>query len=409
MVVTSKPENLEQSYRVIGTRPIRHDGYDKVTGRAVYGADVRLPGLIWGEVLRSPHTHALIKSIDTSEATKMPGVLATITNADLPVAESREIDMGEGLVNFKWASANILAGDRVLYKGHVVAAVAAVDHNTALEAVKRIKVEYEPLPAVTTVDEATAKGAPILLSELTGDHLGEDVTDTNIARYFRHEFGDPEKGFAESSHVIEREFNLEMVHQGYIEPDNATALWDADDRITVWSSTQGAFGVRAQTAGILRVPESRIKVMPVEIGGGFGGKTVIYYPPIAALLSKKTGRPVKLQMDRKSVFEGTGPAPGGKVTVKIGVNDAGKILAGTADIRFEAGAYPGSAVGAAAFCILAPYNIPNTRIDGYDIVVNKPKSAAYRAPGAPQAAFAAESVIDEICEAGGGGTRSSFA
>lgn len=391
----------KKNFKVVGTRPVRHDGLEKVTGRAVYGADVKLPGLIWGELLRSPHAHARIRKIDTSAAEKLPGVLAVITHADFPSAIAKDIDIGEDVVNFRRASANVMASDKVLYKGHIVAAVAAADRNTALEAAKLIRVDYEPLPVVLDVDAAVAPGAPILLDDLVGDDLGEKVQNTNVARHFRHEFGDPDNAFARCSLVVEREYSLAMVHQGYIEPHNATAIWDAEGRITVWSSTQGAFGVRSQTAGILRVDESKIKVMPVEIGGGFGGKTVTYLAPIAALLSRKTGRPVKLVMDRKGTFEGTGPAPGGKVRVKMGVNDEGKVLAATSDIRFEAGAYPGSAVGAGGICVFSAYNIPNMRTDGYDILVNKPKSAAYRAPGSPQVAFATESVVDEICEAKG--------
>ncbi|MEX0927598.1 MAG: xanthine dehydrogenase family protein molybdopterin-binding subunit [Dehalococcoidia bacterium] len=396
MVATPEPK---QAYKVIGTRPIRHDGLDKVTGKALYGADVRLPGLIWGDLLRSPKVHARIKSIDTSEAEKMPGVLAVVTHNDFPAASAGEIDTGEDVVNFKRDSANIMAADKVLYKGHVVAAVAAVDRNTAQEAVRRIKVEYEDLEPVRNVDEAMAPGAPLLLEDLVGDDLGDEVTNTNVAKHFRHEFGNPEKGFEESDLVVEREVSLQMVHQGYIEPHNATAIWDQEGRITVWSSTQGHFAVRSQTAGILQVPESKVKVNPVEIGGGFGGKTKTYLSPVAALLSKKSGgRPVKLVMDRPSVFQATGPAPGGKIRMKIGVGKDGKIKAAETVLRYEAGAYPGSAVGAGGKCILACYNIPNTRIDGYDILVNKPKSAAYRAPGSPQACFATETVIDEICE-----------
>ena len=392
---------VKKDYRVIGTRPIRHDGMDKVTGRAVYGADVKVPGLIWGELLRSPYAHARIKSIDTSAAAKLPGVLAVITSADFPAASSKEIDIGEDIVNFRRASSNIMASGKVLYRGHPVAAVAALSRNTAQEACKLIKVVYEPLPVVLTVDEAMAKGAPILLDDLVGDDLGERTKNTNVAKHFRHEFGDPDRAFARCSLVVDREFSLSMVHQGYIEPQNATAVWGQDGRVTIWSSTQGAFGVRSQTAGILMIDESRIKVNPVEIGGGFGGKTVAFLPPIAALLAKKANRPVKLVMDRKSHFDAGGPAPGGKVRVKMGVDNDGKILAADVVIKFEAGAYPGSAVGAGAICVLAPYNIPNTRIDGYDIVVNKAKSVAYRAPGSPQVAFAAEQVVDEICETKG--------
>ena len=398
MVATFEPR---QEYRVIGTRPIRHDGYDKVTGRAIYGADVKMPGLVWGDVVRSPHAHAIVKSIDTSEAEAMPGVLAVATHTDMPQLEDGMVDLGEGTVNFKWASGNILASDKVLYAGHVVAGVAALDRNTAAEAVSRIKVEYEVLPSATNVDDALADDAPVILPDLEGNDLGDKVSNTNMAAHNRHEFGDPEKGFEESSLVVEQEFKLQMVHQGYIEPHNATAFWDEDDRIRIWTSTQGAFPVRTQTAGLLNIDESRVRVTPLEIGGGFGGKIPVYLEPIAAILSRKSGRPVKMIMERKNVFEGSGPAPGGKVRVKLGVNDDGKIVAGTSDIYLEAGAYPGSAVGAAEQCVFACYDIPNTRIDSYDVVVNKPKSAAYRAPGSPQVALAIESVVDEICEAKG--------
>ena len=398
MVATFEPR---QEYRVIGTRPIRHDGYDKVTGRAIYGADVKMPGLVWGDVLRSPHAHAIVKSVDTSEAEAMTGVLAVVVNADLPQLEDSVVDLGEGTVNFKWASDNILASDKVVYAGHVVAGVAALDRNTAQEAVNRIKVEYEVLPSATNVDDALAEDGPVILPDLEGNDLGEKVSNTNMAAHNRHEFGDPEKGFEESTLVVEQEFKLQMVHQGYIEPHNATAFWDEDDRIRIWTSTQGAFPVRKQTAGLLNIDESRIRVTPLEIGGGFGGKIPVYLEPIAAILSRKSGRPVKMIMERKNVFEGSGPAPGGKVRVKLGVNDAGKIVAGTTDIYLEAGAYPGSAVGAAEQCVFACYDIPNTRIDSYDVVVNKPKSAAYRAPGSPQVALAIESVVDEICETRG--------
>ena len=398
MVATFEPR---QEYRVIGTRPIRHDGYDKVTGRAIYGADVKMPGLVWGDVLRSPHAHALVKSVDTSEAEAMPGVLAVATSADMPQLEGGVVDLGEGTVNFKWASDNILASDKVVYAGHVVAGIAALDRNTAQEAVNRIKVEYVVLPSATNVDAALAEDGPVILPDLEGNDLGEKVSNTNMAAHNRHEFGDPEKGFEESSLVVEQEFKLQMVHQGYIEPHNATAFWDEDDRIRVWTSTQGAFPVRKQTAGLLNIDESRVKVTPLEIGGGFGGKIPVYLEPIAAILSRKSGRPVKMIMERKNVFEGSGPAPGGKVRVKLGVNDDGKIIAGTTDIYFEAGAYPGSAIGAAEQCVFACYDIPNTRIDSYDVLVNKPKSAAYRAPGSPQVALAIESVVDEICETRG--------
>jgi CO/xanthine dehydrogenase Mo-binding subunit len=386
-------------YKVIGKSPIRHDGLDKVTGRAIYGGDVKAPGLIWGDVIRSPHAHARIKSIDTSAAEAMDGVFAVLTHADFPIAEDRDIEAGEDSVNLKRDQANIMADGKVHYRGHVVAAVAAVDRNTAEEAAQAIKVEYEVLTPVSSVDAAMADDAPIILEDLVGDHLGENVSNTNVSRVFRHEFGDVDDAFANSDIVIERTVEMSMIHQGYIEPHNATAIWAEDGNLTVWSSTQGSFGVRAQTAGMLGIPESRVKVNYVEIGGGFGGKTKVYFAPIAALLSRKSGgRPVKLVMDRPSVFEASGPAPGGKVRMKIGVNKDGKITAADTDLMLESGGYPGSAVGAAAICVFACYDIPASRITGYDILVNKPKSAAYRAPGSPQASFAIETVIDEICD-----------
>jgi len=396
MVTTYDPKS---DYNVVGGNPIRHDGVDKVTGRAVYGGDVKVPGLIWGDVVRSPHAHARIKSIDTSAAEAIPGVFAVLTHDDFPQAEEREVSTGEDVVNLKRDQSNIMADDKVHYRGHVVAAVAATDRNTARVAADAIKVEYEVLTPIKNVDEAMADNAPVILESLVGDHLGEDVPNTNVAKVFRHEFGDVEDAFANSDTVIERTFEMSMIHQGYIEPHNATAVWGQDGNITCWSSTQGSFGVRAQTAGMIGVPESRVKVNYVEIGGGFGGKTKVYLAPIAALLSKKSGgRPVKLVMDRPSIFEATGPAPGGKIRMKIGANKDGKITAAETDLMLESGGYPGSAVGAAAICVFACYNLPASRITGYDVLVNKPKSAAYRAPGSPQAAFAIEGVIDEICE-----------
>ena len=386
-------------YSVVGTRPIRHDGLEKVTGRAIYGGDVTVPGLIWGEVLRSPHVHARIKTIDVSAAENIPGVFAVVTHEDFP---KKTDDNGVPRVDSDYGVQNLMAGDKVLYKGHVVAAVAAVDRNTAKEAADLIKVEYELLPPVRNVDEAMADDAPILLNDLVGDHLGDSAKETNIAQHFRYEFGDLDKGFGESDSIVERTFTLQMVHQGYIEPHNATAIWGQDGKVILWSSTQGAFGVREQTAAFLNIPESNVKVNPVEIGGGFGGKTKVYLAPVAALLSRKSsGRPVKMIMDRSSIFEATGPAPGGKIRVKLGATKDGKIRAADVDLRYEAGAFPGSAVSAGSLCVLACYNIANTRIDAYDVVVNKPKSAAYRAPGSPQAAFAIEQVVDEICDQNG--------
>ena len=205
-------------------------------------------------------------------------------------------------------------------------------------------------------------------------------------------------GFEQADVVVEREFNTATVHQGYIEPHPVTALWNADGRITVWTSTQGAFWVQESIAAILAVPVSWIKVVPMEIGGGFGGKFAVYAEPAAAILSRKTGRPVKIVLTRAEVFMGTGPSSGSYVRVKIGASGEGRITAAKAYLAFEAGAYPGSPVAGAAVATLWSYDIPNVMIEGLDVVVNKPKTGAYRAPGVPNVSFGAETVIDEIAE-----------
>lgn len=389
-------------YKVIGTRPVRPDGVDKVIGRARYGADTNLSGTLAGAILRSPHAHANIKSIDTTKAEKLPGVVAVAIHSDMPDGTDKIAELGEGAVNLKHLSSNVLADKKVLYKGHAVAAVAAENIHIAQEAVGLIEVDYEVLPPILDVRKAMEEGAPILHDDLVTEDLAPEPTSsdkpTNIAKHFQFEDGDLEKGFSEATVVIEREFNTATVHQGYIEPHASTAVWSADGKITVWTSTQGTFTVRQQVAELLQVPLSYVKVVPMEIGGGFGGKIPVYLDPVAAVLSRKSGRPVKLVMDRASVFEATGPTPGSYIRIKLGANADGKLVAAESEIAFEAGAYPGSPVAAGCMCIFACYDIPNAKVDGYDVCVNKPRSAAYRAPGSTQVAFATETVVDEICE-----------
>ena len=399
-----------QEFNVVGTRPIRHDGNDKVTGRARYSADITLPRLLHGKILRSPHAHARIKSIDASRALALPGVEAVVTAADFSQPRGRIADLGEGaMANPKWISNNCLASEKALYKGHAVAAIAATSLHLAEHAISLIDVDYEVLPGVTDVLEAMKDDAPILHERLAnlenanirpGGLRDDDDTEkaTNISNHFFFELGDTEQGFKDADIVVEREFRTATVHQGYIEPHSATAMWGEDGKLTIWCSSQGHFQIRDLTGLVLGVPVSQIKVIPMEIGGGFGGKTVIYLEPVAAVLSKKTGRPVKVSMSRAEVFEATGPTSGSYIRVKIGANKEGMITAADITMMYEAGGFPGSPINQACQCVMTPYNVANGRIEGYDVVVNKPKAAAYRAPGVPAAAFAAESVIDEICE-----------
>src|SRR5216684_1186595 len=381
----------EHKFKVIGTRPIRHDGVDKVTGRARYGADISLPGMLHAKVLRSPHAHARIKSIDAAAALALPGVKAVITGQDLPELASGIYQMGEIPINPRYLSRNIMARDKVLYNGHAVAAVAATSPHVAEEALALIKVEYEVLPHVLDVRKAMEDDAPILLPDLrTSGTLEKSDKPTNVASQIRFARGDLEAGFKAADVVVEREFNTSMVHQGYIEPHNAVAQYNEDGHSTVWVSTQGQFSVRELCAQILKMSSSNIKVVPAEIGGGFGGKTTVYLEPLALLLSKKTGKPVKMIMSRGEVLRATGPTSGSYMRCKMGATKDGKITAAQIWMTYEAGGFPGSPVGAGAMTIVAPYNIPNLLIDAYDVVVNRPKTAAYRAPGASNAAMASE-------------------
>jgi CO/xanthine dehydrogenase Mo-binding subunit len=379
-------------YKWVGTRPIRPDGLDKVTGKAQFGADLALPGMLFGKVVRSPHAHARILSIDTSTAESMLGVKAVITGSDFPDlaangAHASDIDIAN----------NAIARDKVLYEGHVVAAVAATTRELAEAAAKAVEVSYEVLPHVLTVDEAMADNAPLLHENMmTKGVEPAPEQPSNIASRIVHERGDLEQGFGEADVVIERDFTTKPIHQGYIEPHAAVADANNDGRANIWCSSQGHFAMRAYTATVLGVSQGALKVTAAEIGGGFGGKTVIYLEPLAVRLSQRAGRPVKLVMDRDEVFRATGPTSGTRIKVKMGISNGGELTAAEVWMAFEAGAYAGSPVGAAGMTVIAAYDIPHFLVEGYDVVCNKPRVAAYRAPGAPMAAFAVESVLDEL-------------
>lgn len=390
----------KKQYQVLGKRPIRHDGADKVTGKAIYTADVQLPNMAHGELVRSPHAHARIKSIDASAALALPGVYAVVTAADFPDLSEKSVVMGEaGQVHLGELAANCLSSGKVLYKGHAVAAVAAANAHLADEAARKIKVEYEVLPSVTWVLDAMKADAPILHERLRTDAMGKKGDKpTNVALHVQFEQGNIAEGFAQADVIVEREFRTASVHQGYIEPHAAVAQWNEDGRLKIWTATQGSFNCRQQTAELLQIPISKCLVVPCEIGGGFGGKITVYLEPVAALLSKKSGRPVKMTMQRDEVFEGTGPTPGSFVRVKLGAKKDGTLTAGEAWLAYDCGAFPGGVIGPGAMCVFSCYEIPNAKVDGFDVVDNKPKTQAYRAPGATQAAFACEQIIDELAE-----------
>ena len=397
--MTSNQVLSDVEYNVVGKRPVRPDGVDKVTGRARYGADTNLTGTLHARVLRSPYPHARIKSIDTAKAEAFPGVKAVVTAKDLPFASMSKEELGDGYTALKYASDHMLASDKALFKGHPVAAVAAVNAHVAEQAIALIQVDYEELQSIVDVREAMKDGSPLVHEDLHTNDMGEmSEKPSNIAAHMSYAVGDTEKGFAEADLVLEREYTTSTVHQGYIEPHNSTAFWNSDGQLNIWTSTQGSFAVRAAVANVLQLPVSQIKVTPMEIGGGFGGKITAYLDAITAVLSKKAGVPVKNLMTRTEVFEASGPAPASWMRVKIGVKNNGRMTAVETDMAMDAGAYPGSPAMQAIVCAFACYDVENGKVDGYDVVVNKPKTAAYRAPGSPQAAFGVESLIDEICE-----------
>lgn len=391
-----KTEVERGELHVVGSRPVRPDGVPKVTGQAQYGADYALPGMLWGKILRSPHAHARIRSINTSKAAALPGVKAVMTGADLPDQAFGYVGPDRVALNFWHMTRNVMAKEKALFEGHPVAAVAATSQSIAEQALGLIEVDYEVLPHVINVDEAMKADAPLLFEDMITRGVEPAPTQpSNVSRRSEFKIGDVQAGFALADEVVEMSFTTEPVHQGYIEPHAALVRFGADGQCEVWSSSQGHFVVRAFTAKLLGLNISDVLVHPAEIGGGFGGKTVVYVEPVAAVLSRKSGYPVKVVMSREDVFRATGPTSGASMTVKMGVTKDGKIVAADGVFKLQAGAFPGSPVMNAAMCAFSVYDLDNARAVAYDVVCNRPKSVAYRAPGSPIAAFAVESVVDE--------------
>ena len=294
----------------------------------------------------------------------------------------------------RWMCRNVMARDKVLFHGHPLAAVAATTEEIAAKACELIEVEYEILPWSIDIEDAIKPDAPILHENYTFNDK-----PSNIVGSLEHKKGNIEEGFAKADVIIERNFKTEAVHQGYIETHACLVSVAGDGRATIWSSSQGQFMVRAMTAYLTGIPQSNIKAIPAEIGGGFGGKTIVYLEPLATILSQKTGRPVKIVMNREDTMRATGPTSASTSTVKIGATNDGKIVAAQGTFYLQAGAFPGSPIRGATACAFGPYDLPNAFTLGYDVVSNRSKVAAYRAPGAPIGSYGVECVIDEIAEA----------
>lgn len=374
-------------FKVVGTRPDRPDGIDKVTGRARYGADAVAPGMLTGRILRSPHAHARIKRIDTAKAEALAGVKAVVTRADFGEVPDHVADILD----------NCMAGAKALYDGHAVAAVAATSAAVARKALRLIEVEYEVLPSVTDVDAAMQPGAPVLHEGRQQETVPAGMSENVISRVeFGH--GDIEAGLKQADRVLERSYRTAATHQGYIEPHACLAVMGPDGQGDLWVCTQGHYMVRNICAAILGLEQGQLRVTASEIGGGFGGKTTVFLEPVALMLSRKAGRPVKLVMSRSEVLRATGPTSSTSIDVRIGMKKDGRITAAFAELRYQGGAYPGSPVDMGSMSAFAPYDLENVRTVGWDVVTNRPKAAAYRAPGAPMAAFAVESAIDELAK-----------
>ena len=375
--------------QIVGTNPIKHDGLDKVTGRARFGADLSLPGMLYGRVLRSPHAHAVIRSIDASKAEALLGVKAVITRDDFP-----DIPPGNPAGDM---TRNAMAREKALYDGHPVAAVAATSEAVAKRALKLIAVDYEVLPHVIDPVEAMKPGAPILHDYLRTKGLEEESdAPTNVVERMVSRMGDIEKGFAEADVVVEREFDTQPMHQGYIEPQGCIADHSDDGQVYLWCCTQAPFVYRDRLSAILKIDAARINVQQSELGGGFGGKTGFYGEPLAILLSRKTSRPVRIVMTRNEVFRGTGPVAGTSYTIRMGVTKDGRITAATGRLVFQTGAFTGSMYFNAPNAMFTRYALENVHIEAFEVVSNRPKVNSFRAPCVPQIVFGVEGVIDEL-------------
>lgn len=369
--------------RVLGRRIERIDAADKVMGRTLFVADLELPGMLHAKALRSPHAHARLISIDPSAALARPGVMAVITAADFTRPDARAL----------------MARDKVRYAGEPVAVVAALTPELAEEALETIRVEYEPLVPVMDGLEATRPDAPLLHSDLHCESLaGRADTPSNVAYVHDLERGDVDSAFARADVIVEKTYRTAMVHQGYLEPRAAVAQVGLDGNVTVWASSHGSFILREQLAQIFGLSLSHIRVVPMEVGGGFGGKNLLL-EPYCILLSQKTGRPVKMVLSRAEDLRAARPAPSTIVNLKMAASRDGSITAADGTFIYELGAFPGMASTLATTVGLGAYRIPNLRLRGMDVVVNRPPFGSYRAPSAPQAAFAVESHIDLLAQA----------
>jgi carbon-monoxide dehydrogenase large subunit len=374
----------------VGKSVPRVDSLAKLTGEAKFTADVMLPGMLCGKALRSPYAHARIVRINTRRAEALPGVKAVITARDVP----------DILIGLKLEDIPILARDQVRFVGEKVAAVAAVDEETALEALNLIDVEYEELPALIDVEEAMKEGTPLVHENLhTYKGLPAPVKNTNTFLHETFSKGDTAQGFAQADLVLEHTFRTPVVHQGYMEPHAAVVDIGPDSSVTVWSSTKGPYRMRSLITEVSGLPINRVRVIPGFVGGDFGGKGMAIDEPLCYFLARKAGRPVKMVMSRQEEFVASSPRHPSIIWLKAGVTKSGDLVAWEAKAVFDSGAYAAykPQVGLGGTKKLAgTYRIPNVHIEGRYVYTHTIPCGHCRAPGDPQASFAVESLMDMI-------------
>jgi CO/xanthine dehydrogenase Mo-binding subunit len=374
------------------------DGQPKITGQIRYAADLNIPGLLHARFVTSPHAHANINNIDAEAALALPGVVAVLTAQDMPdlLPTNRQ--------------RLLLARDRVIFVGQPVALVVAESEAAAQDGVEQVMVDYEPLPAALTIDEALAADAPLVWPNGVPGESGEAAAHgadvggeeggarkpSNVASRSHFNKGDLAAGFAEADMVVERTFTTAMVHQSPLETHATVVQIDPlTNGVTVYSSTQAPYHVRKQVADVLQMEESDIRAVSTPLGGAFGGKFVLY-EPLVALAAKALNRSVSLVLTRQEELLASNPAPSGRIRVKLGAKRDGSFTALEAEIAFNGGCYPSSPVGIAMVLTGSLYQVPNSELNGLEVLTFKPSSGAYRAPGIPQASFALESVVDEV-------------
>jgi CO/xanthine dehydrogenase Mo-binding subunit len=390
-----------RALKVVGKRLPRIDAKERVTGQAIYPADLSLPGMAHAKILRSPLAHARIRRIDGSRAEALPGVYAIVTAADFPeLPVGTMIPMGETGYDMWMVAAINMARDKVCWVGQPVAAVAAADVYTAAAALALIDVDYEPLPPVLDIATAMAADAPVVHAHVfTKGVEPRPRAPSNICSRVVIARGDASTAYAAAAAGARISVEVDTAHQGYLEPQAHVAHVDANGLATVWTSTQGQFTAELMIARMLGLPTSKLKVVPLEIGGGFGGKIAIHGEAVAVRLAQKCRRPVKLVLTREEVLQGgSGPAAGARIDVGVAADADGRLLAIAGTYAMDAGGLPGLSPSLLMQASAALYQCPNLQLEGYDIVTNKPRTEAYRGPGGIQAAFAMEQAMDMLCQ-----------